>query len=752
MKLHCLLASLLLLSVAALPAEEVKIDLRNAVIVQKARLLKGLAEDLKRHLDMIGDADVPIVNKAPEGKYAFLLAEAPANAPIKFQPEEGRYLITDKAAYFYGDTFRNQGVRHAVYTFLEDSLGVRWPGIKEIVLEKRDPLIVSKLEGKFVPVLNLRGIRGQGIWSSRMKMGSHNPPQYGHAFTKWWKRFGKDHPDYFALNYGKRRPTRLGARAEDVAQVLGPSAGEAIALCVSNEKVWDQIIEDWRKQGMPEYINLCENDAPDQLSCHCENCMKLDVLDEAQKKNWLHALADRYVYFAKGVLEKAQKYRKDVKVSMYAYNASQDAPRREKLPDEIVIGIVPTNSTMPALEAYVSSWKKMGLKHFFYRPNRHYYYATLALPAGYHKHFFNVAKFMIRQGSIGFDYDAPETVNPSMQLSDYLIAKLMQDPSVSYEDAMKHYLSAYGPAAKDVENYFEYWRKEVWEKRIEKNVDKITETGICFNYGRGLCYTLKDYYKESDFVTAGKFLEKALKSPGLTESQRKVLERLAQFHEHGRLMFNAIVNKTDEDSIALLKFRQKHKLEVLDKTEQYFGDICGLKRVQDLSEFTPPYKQTELFWRFKLDPENVGEKEEWYKDGRKITDWKHHMATNRNWENPYGQYKIISPEIRELTKNYDGIAWYATSVTIPSDWFGKRDIFLYFGAVDESCTVYVNGEKAHYRPFVKSDDWTTPFTVDITPFIKGSGSRKPQYIIVRVEDRGGAGGIWKRVWLVSKKK
>ncbi|MBO4303849.1 MAG: DUF4838 domain-containing protein, partial [Lentisphaeria bacterium] len=457
MKLHCLLASLLLLSGAALPAEEVKIDLKNAVIVQKTRLLKGLAEDLKRHLDLIGDTDVPIVNKAPEGKYAFLLGEAPANASKKFQPEEGRFLVTEKAAYFYGDTFRDQGTRHAVYTFLEDSLGVRWPGGKAIVLTKRGPLSVSKLEGKFVPVLDLRGIRGQGVWSGRMKMGSHNPPQYGHAFTKWWKRFGKDHPDYFALNYGKRRPTRLGAREADVAQVLGPSAGEAIALCVSNEKVWDQIIEDWKAKGMPEYINLCENDAPDQLSCHCENCMKLDVLNEAQKKDWLHALADRYIYFAKGVLAKAQKYRKDVKVSMYAYNASQDAPRREKLPDEIVIGIVPTNFTMPSLEAYVASWKKMGLKHFFYRPNRHHYYAMFSLPAGFHKHFFDVAKFMILQGSIGFDYDAPETVNPSVQLSDYLIAKLMQDPAVSYEDAMKHYLSAYGPAAKDVENYFEYW-------------------------------------------------------------------------------------------------------------------------------------------------------------------------------------------------------------------------------------------------------------------------------------------------------
>ena len=753
MKWHCLLVPLLLLSGAALFAAEVKIDLKDAVIVQKNAALKKLAEDLKKHLDLIGSTDVKIVKKAPEGKYAFFIGEAPANAPAKFQPEEGRYLVTDKAAYFYGDPLRNQGVNHAVYTFLEDSLGVRWPMFELISAEKRNPVIISKLEGKFVPELNLRGIRHRGNWYNRMRMGSHNRPSYGHAFINWWDRFGKDHPEYFALNYGRRFPTGLGRQNADVAQAnASKHLARIIALCVSNEKVWDQIIADWKAKGMPEYINLCENDAPDLLSCHCENCMKLDVLTEAQKKDWTHALADRYVYFAKGVLAKAQKYRKDVKIAMYAYNASQDAPRREKLPDEIVIGIVPTNFTMPSLEAYVSSWKKVGLKHFFYRPNRHFYYAPLMFPAGFHKHFFDVVKFMEKQGAIGFDYDAPPTENLSIQLSDYLMAKALSDPSISYENAMKHYLDAYGPAAEEVGKYFEYWRREVWEKRIEKDVNKITEEGAFYNYGRGLCRLLGNYYKESDFVTAGKHLENALKAPGLTENQKALVQKLADFNEHGHLLFNAVANKTDKDSIALLKYRQKHNIKILNGSEQYYGDVAGLKRVQDLAEFTPPYIQTELFWRFKLDPQDVGEKEGWQKDGRKINDWKYVMATNRNWEKPYAHYKQIPKELRDLTANYDGIAWYATTVRIPADWFGKRDIYLYFGAVDDSCTIYVNGEKAHVRPYVNPSDWSTPFSVNITKFIKGESPRKPQYIIVRVGDKGGAGGIWKRVWLVSKEK
>lgn len=738
---------------AVLSAAEVKIDLNNVVIVRRNARQKNLANDLRAHLELMGSCKIKVVGlgKVPAGKYAFYLGIAPKGIKGDFKPEEGRYLITDKAAYFYGDSAKEQGVSHAVYTFLEDALGVRWPGLENISLVKRNPVIVSKVEGKYIPELNLRNIRRQGIWMARMKMGRHDPPIYGHAFTKWWKRFHKTNPDYFALNYGRRFPTNQGRILEDAAQNVPGHLAEMIALCVSNEKVWDQVVADWRKAGMPLYINLCENDAPDNLSCHCENCMKLDVLTPAQKKDWTHALADRYLVFAGGVLEKAKKYRKDVRIAMYAYNASQNAPRREKVPEDVVMGIVPTNYTMDSLADYVLSWKKMGLKHFFYRPNRHTYYKMLVFPAGFHKHFFDVAQFMIKQGGIGFDYGSPTSINPSVQLSDYFIAKAMQDPSKSYEYWMKHYLEAYGPAGKEVGNYFEYWRKEVWEKRIEKNLNKITSIGGYYNYGRGLCRSLKDYYKESDFITAGNYLKKALNTPGLNDLQTAQVKRLLHFHEHSVLFFNAVANRTDKDSIALMKFREKHNIKLLDPDEQYFGDVAGLKRVKDLKDFDPPYLATDILWKFRLDPEDKGIKEKWYQDGRNILKWKHFMATNGNWEKPHASYKKISPEIRKMAAKYDGIAWYGTSISIPSDWFGKRDIFLYFGAVDESCTVYVNGEKVHERPFRERKDWMTPFTVDITKYVKGN-SRTPQIIIVRVLDRAGAGGIWKPVRLVSKIK
>jgi hypothetical protein len=135
-----------------------------------------------------------------------------------------------------------------------------------------------------------------------MRHGGHNPPQYGHAFTDWWKRYGKTNLDYFAMNNGIRGPVGWNGKTDNVAAFQG-NAGEAVALCVSNPAVVRQIIRNWN--GKTEYVNICENDANDIHSCHCENCKALDALKPGE--SWVHNLADRYIHFANEVSKEALK-------------------------------------------------------------------------------------------------------------------------------------------------------------------------------------------------------------------------------------------------------------------------------------------------------------------------------------------------------------------------------------------------------------------------------------------------------------
>ena len=742
-------AALLISVLAGLPAGEIVIDPGSAVIAA-ARANDPAAKELKTHLELITGKSIPIekAGQTRKGAYVFHVGKAPAGSDGKFQPEEARWEITPDAAYFYGD--QNNGVLFAVYDFLENELSVRWPGPGGIAFKPQDRLRIRNLKGRWYPILNLRGIRyykdrTAQNWQKRLRAGVHNQPRYGHAFTKYWKRFSKTHPEFFAMRKdGLRAPVGLKGNSDNVAAFQGKSS-EAIAMCVTCDGLIEQIIADWKKAGCPLYINLCENDALGKDSCHCPKCTALDVVPE-KKTEWENWYADRYIHFANRVLAEAKKIRPDVKASMYAYDATEQAPAREKPNADLVIGIVPTDFTMEGIEAYVGSWKKAGLNHFFYRPNRHVYYSLPYLPAGWEKHFFGIWKYLYQSGAIGFDYDAGAP-GSFQSFSDYVIMKAMQDPEKPFGHWEKHYMQSFGAASGEVSDYFRYWREQVWEKRIAPHQKEIADLGKVFNFGRGLIWSLGQYYKESDFIEAGKYLEAAL-SRDLTKEERARIEKLKLANEHARLFFNAVVKKTDADSLKLLKFRQQHKINPLPGNEQYWGDVCGIKRVMNFKDFKPPYLKTPLFWYFKLDPENKGLEEKWFENTpAQVCRWGAVMCTNTPWETPHKHYKQISAAIRAKTANYDGIAWYGTQIKIPKDW-KDRKVFLYFGAVDESCWIYLNGKKAGERIFQKPNDWSTPFAIEITDVI--DWKLKLQNIIVRVEDTGGQGGIWKPVWLVSK--
>ena len=725
---------------------EQKISMKEAVITYETNQQLPLAKDLQKHLQIITGEKIPLSfrgKKTPAKGYIFAIGKTPANAEKNLKPEEARWKAADKILYFYGD--KELGTSHAVYHFLEEALNVRWTWNNAISAPAQNPIILKMTEGKWTPSLNIRTIRGyKGVrspWQQRLRHGRHDAPPYGHAFTTWWDKYGKTHPEYFALNFGKRQPTVVGGDKRDVAAFTGPMK-EKLALCVSSDAVAERIIQNWG--GKTKYINICENDAPDELSCHCKKCCALDELKKGE--NFTHNLADRYIYFAHNVLKRAKKIRKDARVSMYAYNASQNAPRRERPHKDVVLGIVPTYFDLPAIKEYVGSWKKAGMNEFYYRPNRHFYYQNI-VPTGSEEHFFNVFKYMVSQNAIGFDYDAPAPIRYYDAFGDYVIFKGMQDPSKSFAYWEDHYMQAFAPANEEVKAFYAYWRNNVWNKRLAPKQKALAVSGKFYNFARGLGYDLKKYYKDSDFAAAGAYLEKALARKDLSPVVRKLITLLKEENDHVRLIFRAAANKTDKDSLALLHYRQERKMPLFQGQEKYWGDICGIEKVKNLASFTPPFMELPLFWKFRLDKEDAGIKQKWYAEN--INSWKHYMATNRGWENPHKHYKIISDEIRKQTANYDGIAWYALDTKILPELKG-REIFLYFQAVDESCQIYVNGKKVGEHLFVNDDDWRTPFSIRIDQAI--DWTKKTQKIVVRVQDTNGQGGIWKRVYIVSKMK
>jgi len=152
-------------------------------------------------------------------------------------------------------------------------------------------------------------------------------------------------------------------------------------------------------------------------------------------------------------------------------------------------------------------------------------------------------------------------------------------------------------------------------------------------------------------------------------------------------------------------------------------------------------------WSFSFDDDNKGLKEKWYK-------------------NPDFKQKIQVPfafqtKLSGITDpSFHDYCWYNRKFAIPDNMKGKQ-IILHFGAVDYSCSVYVNGELAGAH-----EGGHTAFSFNISPYLNFSGEES---LTLRVYDpstdecipRGkqfwqekSAGiwytrttGIWQTVWL-----
>ena len=560
---------------------QVTIEPGKAIIVSSS-FTKDAAEELKLHLKLITGIEVPIVKKAVAGAYVFALNPS----KIGDNPESCEWKVTTEGVVFKGN------VDFAVLDFLEDALNVRWPEEDFIAYESRNPLVLTNLSGAWSPEIKIRTIRmAKRRWperasqaktfSRRMREGRHDAPIYGHAFTKYWRLYGKDYPEYFGMRQdGVRAPKNV--KPEDLKGTIAVyemNVSTTLGICVTSTGLLQRVIGEWKLAGAGEYINLCENDIPGRFSCFCESCRALDVVPEKFDEKWQTHYADRYVWFGNRVLEEARKIRSDVKVCYYAYNATQDAPRREKPDPAVVAGIVPTYFSQEYMSSYVGAWKKVGLKNFFYRPNRHYYYECPYLPMGCEEHFMRILHYLYQQGAIGFDYDAPQAAPRSYEWFErYLLTHAMQDPSKPFSYWEDHYCAAYGAAANDVKAYYRYWREEVWNKRLHPKMDEIAKSGKWFNFARGLLWNLKDYYQDADFATAEKYVA-AAESKELSPAARELVRKLRVRHDHARVFFNAVAYKSKANAEKLVAYRKAHGYPLSTWAERYYGDITGVEEL-----------------------------------------------------------------------------------------------------------------------------------------------------------------------------
>jgi hypothetical protein len=594
------------------------------------------ALELQKHLKLITGVSFPIV-KAPDNyKKVFYVGIIPSSDQENLKAEEARYLITSKAIYLYGeDNIRvpmqnatqtainvNQnrtGTLFAVYNFLENELAVHWfePGDGGIVYSNMNTIKLKTKSNSWIShFLYQRGMRSYmldykafkkydkaipeafkmteeqvaekrtetEIWLKRMRMGNRSAYlSFSHSFTDWWEKFGKTHPEWFALNS---------------AGVRGPMGdADGVKMCVSNDSLVAKKVELYKLKENANHsggVILCsENDGGGfglGEYCHCPRCMALDQLKPGEKFG--ANLTDRYVNLWNRVGALGRKTEPDLIVTGYAYADMITPPRKERLSDALAIEFVTSfGDDWKKTRSIYEGWVKMGCKQLLFRPND--LCCDLGLPLGQEERVYQHQQLAVQYNALGTDHDALFGFWTGVSgINYYILGKSHVDPSKSFDYWENEYYSMFGEAKEDVRQFYQYWRNEVFTKRLFTADIKIKETG-----GAGLLdyegigavgREVNKYYSENDFNLTDGFLQIALKKK-LSPVQKKLIDRLIIANQNNRLTFEAMQanhpsSKLDatKASKSLLDFRIAHKNDLymnwplLFMKQVDFGDICGM--------------------------------------------------------------------------------------------------------------------------------------------------------------------------------
>jgi hypothetical protein len=388
------------------------------------------------------------------------------------------------------------GTRYAVTTFLEDRLGVRylWPGDLGKVVPRRDTITLADFQHRFTPKLAQRRIRSMGYhdrigvglerlgftkadyerlradaqrtqaespdWFGWHRLGGTLNLRGGHAFGHLWARYGKDHPDWFALQPdGSRDQSQNPDRAR---------------LCVSNPDLIAAIarekIEELNQNPDLLGVSIAPNDGGRLSFCTCPKCEALDSakgrkvrlwdFSTGKRRDFKHvSLTDRMVAFWNAIAERVARAHPDRLLVVDAYSVYAAPPVERKLHPNLVVRFAPLayhaeDYRQESLREW-DSWSKAA-KRIYFRPNLMLAGRRDGMPLLYVHKFGKDFRHLASHGMMGTDLDSCCHHWATQGLNYYVVARLHWNPEQDVGAIVDDYCQAgFGSAARSVRRYFD---------------------------------------------------------------------------------------------------------------------------------------------------------------------------------------------------------------------------------------------------------------------------------------------------------
>ncbi len=385
----------------------------------------------------------------------------------------------------YGGTTLQAGTSMAAYTFLQRQLSVRWfwpgdlgeevPTVANLTVTNRVERSRPKVQGRWLRFMSNRkllpGPEGSptqegadaarrdalvDAWFRRQRGGGSFKMRAGHAFSNWYSRFGKTHPDFFAVQPdGTRRPY--------------PNP-EKVKLDVTNPAVAGQWLSDVEEAvRRTPYLTMfsgSENDGGYSGYCMSAECRAWDATNAprvrlvwASGEQEYPALTDRYVKFWNRL---AQLLRdrfpdRDYTIGVWAYGALRTPPVEGKPASKLVVGFVGNlawdgDATRQSDRTLWKQWSQL-VARMVWRPNLFHY--RWGLPGSMATRLGEDFKFLADHNLVGIDVDTVYHDWATRGFDYYLLAQLAWDPEADVRAIRSDYCRrAFGPeAGPEIEKY-----------------------------------------------------------------------------------------------------------------------------------------------------------------------------------------------------------------------------------------------------------------------------------------------------------
>jgi Domain of unknown function (DUF4838)/Glycosyl hydrolases family 2, sugar binding domain len=673
-----------------------------------------------------------------------------------------------------------KGSLYAVYTFLEQFHGVRWfwPGESGEVVPKRERFFLPDVDIEDQPKFAWRHFWFPGgktakvvtqyevpLWYMRNKFGIAfgSPYSFAHSWTRYLdgnKNFEK-HPDWYALVDGKRKPFPTYPN--------GKPKYSGSQVCTSNPEVVNQFVQKLKKHDPKKWmlVSISPNDGGG--FCECKNCKALDHPELYSKDQGYNGtvLSDRIFGFANAVAREIRKTHPKMNLGIFSYTYFRPEPQTiAKLENNIVVSMTQICSGYndPAIEAKarkrIGDWAKKGTQLI----GRDYLglYDWMNVTHPQTQILAKDLKHLRKKNYVGYYWEGALDF-ASNHLNMWVAGRLLWNTDQDIEAILKDYYShCYGSAAPKMREYYEMMEQAFMGRDKEfsaygagvlphmysaemlargtKLIDDAKAATDDAGVKKRIEYARLGHELTVDTVTYLRLCQQ-LSDAGLIVRMRRY-KKLDLPQQPSRTELIKLITEAKQRGDALVKRMDSLRntaafsggsFEICDRVFRWrttvndYYDLFGAKSVGAIQSL--PVK-----WKFALDPKNAGDKLGWSKSDFNDTKWAE-ISIDAFWE-------------KQGYKDYDGYAWYRLNdLVLPIARKGKRCV-LRFGAVDESCWVYVNGKFAGsnlYDPKKDPDGWKKPRSFDITKFLRWDG---PNSITVKVFDSGYAGGIWQGAMLV----